>query len=110
MKVLLDECVPKALKAYLANLGHECLTVQEAGWAGKENGELLNLAETSFEVFVTVDTNLLQQQNWRGRRIAVLVLRSASNRLKDLRPHFAACASALEKVKPGEVLEIGSAS
>jgi predicted nuclease of predicted toxin-antitoxin system len=48
MKVLIDECAPKALKSFLSKHGHESLTVQEAGWAGKENGELLAEAETEF--------------------------------------------------------------
>jgi hypothetical protein len=47
MKVLIDECSPRALKRHLADHGHECVTVQEAGWAGKKNGELLDLADHS---------------------------------------------------------------
>jgi predicted nuclease of predicted toxin-antitoxin system len=61
VRVLIDECAPKALKKHLANHGHECLTVQEAGWSGKQNGELLNLAEKAFDVLVTLDTNLRYQ-------------------------------------------------
>lgn len=39
MKVLLDECLPKKLKAHVdADLVQ---TVPEAGRAGKQNGELL---------------------------------------------------------------------
>jgi len=34
MKVLIDECAPKALKTFLIQRGHESSTVQEAGWAG----------------------------------------------------------------------------
>ena len=45
MKILIDECAPRALKKHLTNYSHECLTVQEAGWSGKQNGELLDLAE-----------------------------------------------------------------
>lgn len=56
MRLLLDECIPRKLKAYL--LGHECLTTPEAGWAGKKNGELLALAEGSFDVFLTLDKGL----------------------------------------------------
>jgi predicted nuclease of predicted toxin-antitoxin system len=56
MKVLIDECAPKGLKHSLATHGHESLTVQEAGWSGKQNGELLALAETKFDVLITVDT------------------------------------------------------
>jgi hypothetical protein len=51
-RLLLDECIPRKLKNYLAGLA--CLTVPEAGWAGKKNGELLALAENAgFEVFVS---------------------------------------------------------
>lgn len=52
MKVLIDECAPKALKIFLSKQGHECLTVQEAGWSGRQNGELLNLREAGFDVLV----------------------------------------------------------
>ena len=76
MKVLIDECAPKAMKYTLAAHGHECLTVQEAGWSGKENGELLALAEDEFDVLVTLDTNLKYQQNLAGRKIAIVILRA----------------------------------
>lgn len=58
MNVLLDECVPKALKTYLVANGHKCRTVPENGWSGKQNGELLVLAEASFDALVSVDTNI----------------------------------------------------
>jgi hypothetical protein len=87
---------------------HESLTVQEAGWSGKENGELLAVAETQFDVLVTVDTNLRYQQDLTGRRIAIVVLQSSSNRLEHLRQHFPALAMALEKIKPGEIAHVGS--
>ena len=108
MKVLIDECAPKALKKHVTNHGHECLTVQEAGWSGKQNGELLSLAEAAFDVLVTVDTNLRYQQNLAGRRIAIVILYSSSNRLEHLRQHFPACVLAIEKIKPGEMVQIGS--
>jgi predicted nuclease of predicted toxin-antitoxin system len=76
MKVLIDECAPKALKVALAANGFDCTTVQEAGWSGKENGELLALADASFDVVVTIDRNLRYQQNLSGRRIALLIVRS----------------------------------
>jgi len=58
MKILLDECVPKAIKHSLSVDGHECSTVPEAGFAGKTNGELLTLAENRFEAFVTLVARL----------------------------------------------------
>jgi len=108
MKVLIDECAPRALKSFLSKHGHESLTVQEAGWSGKENGELLAEAETEFDVLVTVDTNLLYQQNLAGRRLAIVVLQSSSNRLEHLRQYFPALALALEKIKSGEIVQDGS--
>jgi predicted nuclease of predicted toxin-antitoxin system len=108
VRVLIDECAPKALKKHLADQGHECLTVQEVGWSGKQNGELLSLAEAVFDVLVTVDTNLRYQQKLASRRIAIVVLHSTSNRLEDLQQHFPACVAALEKIKPGEVHQIDS--
>ncbi len=88
MRVLLDECAPRALKRHLAPSGHACSTVQEQGWSGIRNGQLLNLAEGQFDVFITVDASLRFQQNLSGRNIAVIVIRSSSNRLEYLRPHF----------------------
>lgn len=102
MKVLIDECAPKALKAFL--------TKQEAGWAGKQNGELLKLAETQFDVLVTVDTNLRYQQNLKDRRIAIVILDYSSNRLEHLRQYFPACALAIDKIQPGEIIQLGGAT
>jgi predicted nuclease of predicted toxin-antitoxin system len=110
MKVLVDECAPRALKSFLSKHGHESLTVQEAGWSGKENGELLALAETEFDVLVTLDTNLRYQQNLTGRRIAILVLLGRSNRLSELSRHFPACLEALETIKPGDIIHVGTAT
>lgn len=41
MRLLLDECVPRKLRSDLE--GHDVRTVQEMGWAGKKNGELVRL-------------------------------------------------------------------
>ena len=108
MKVLVDECAPRALKTFLTKHGHESLTVQEAGWAGKQNGELLKLAEADFDALVTVDTNLRYQQNMEGRNIAIVILQSSSNRLEHIRQYFPACVLALERIKPGEIVQVGS--
>jgi predicted nuclease of predicted toxin-antitoxin system len=109
MKVLLDECAPRALKHALAAHGYECLTLQEVGWSGKANGELLDLAEAEFDVLVTLDTNLKYQQNLAGRKIAILVLRARSNRPTYLSPLFPACVKALHAINPGEIVYVGSA-
>jgi hypothetical protein len=106
MRILI-ECAPKALKAEIAAHGYDCTTVPEAGWSGKENGELLWLADSRFDVLVTLDRKLRYQQNLTGRRIALLVIRARSNRLADLQPHFASSIEALRLIKPGSIVEIG---
>jgi predicted nuclease of predicted toxin-antitoxin system len=110
MRVLIDECAPRELKKLLLGHGHVCRTVQEAGWAGKQNGELLKLAETAFDVLVTLDTNLRYQQNLTGRTISIVVLQSSSNCLDHLRQFFPACLSAIEKINPGEIIRVGNAT
>ena len=106
MRILLDECVPRSLKDFLTKHGQEVLTVQERGWSGKRNGELLSLAEDSFDVLVTLDTNIQSQQNLFGRKIAVVVLSARSNRLEVLRPLFGSCLKALMQATPGNVVQV----
>lgn len=109
MRVLIDECVPRALKKLIVDHGHQCRTVQESGWAGKQNGELLSLMESDFDALVTLDTNLRYQQNLTGHKIAIVVLQCSSNRLEHLRPLFPRSLSVLDKIKPGEILFVGGA-
>jgi PIN like domain len=85
MRILLDECVPRPLRHELP--GHDVRTVPEMGWAGKKNGELLQLmAQQAFEVFLTVDQNLRFQQNLSGAGVGIIVLVAPTNRLADLVP------------------------
>lgn len=107
MNLLLDECVPRRLKRSFTAEGHTCTTVQEAGFAGKTNGELLRLAQGKFQVLITLDKGLPYQQNLATTGIAVLLIRSASNRVGDILPHIPACLEALPSIKPGEILHVG---
>jgi predicted nuclease of predicted toxin-antitoxin system len=107
MKILLDECVPKAIKRSLSVDGHECSTVPEAGFAGKANGELLSLAEGKFEVFVTLDKGMQFQQNLGAFNIKILLIRAKSSRVADILPHIPACLVALRSAKPGEIIQVG---
>jgi hypothetical protein len=57
MKILIDECLPVALKGTLTAMGHECQTMRQAGYGAKKNGELLTLAEGRWDVLLTSDRN-----------------------------------------------------
>jgi predicted nuclease of predicted toxin-antitoxin system len=109
MKLLLDECVvPRRIKFLFAEKGLICETVQDAGWGGKENGELLALAEQQYEVLVTVDRNIRYQQSLVGRKIAILIIHSESNDYEDIRQHIPAVVAALKSIRPGEFVEVGN--
>lgn len=90
MRILLDECVPWPMHKLLS--GHSCSTVQDAGWGGIKNGDLLQRAEGEFDLFITSDQNIRYQQNLAGRRIAVLEL--STNDISRIQ--------AIEKIQPDE--------
>lgn len=105
MRILLDECLPRRLKAQFPS--HVVLTVPEAGWAGKKNGELLRAASGNVDVFITADSNLAYQQHLVGLPFGVVVLSAHSNRLLDLIPLVPAVLEALASIEPGHVVRVG---
>jgi predicted nuclease of predicted toxin-antitoxin system len=105
MRILLDECLPRRLRQYLT--GHYCRTVQEMGWSGKKNGELLSLAEAAFDVLLTIDKGISFQQSLAGRQIGVVVFAARSNRLERLIDAVPAVQQALRSVRPGTLVVAG---
>ena len=104
MRVLIDECLPRALKRLL--IEHECRTVQEMGWSGKKNGLLLLLAVPEFDVLLTMDQGIEYQQNLSNLNIAILALSAKSNQIEDLAPIVPAALTALQGIRPGQFLKI----
>jgi hypothetical protein len=98
MRILLDECIPGPMHRYLG--GHECVTAQQRGWMGIKNGDLLQLAESEFDLFITSDQNIRYQQNLAGRRIAILEL--SSNSIRRISAAASVIQSAIATMKPGE--------
>jgi len=105
VKILLDECLPKRLKAHLR--GHEPSTAPEMGWAGIKNGELLHLAEKDFDLFLTMDRNLSFQNPIDKFKIAVVVMRAKSNRLHDLLPLVPSVLEQAAAAEKGTVTFVG---
>ncbi|MEO7862361.1 MAG: DUF5615 family PIN-like protein [Nitrospirales bacterium] len=102
MKIFLDESVPRLLKLRLSHL--DISTVQEVGWAGVRNGELLRRAEEHFNVFITADQNLQCQQNLSGHRLAILVL--PSNQVPLVTRLLPAIEALLATIQPGTVVDV----
>jgi len=98
------------VKFVFAEAGHDCQTVREAGFSGKENGELLAAADKKFDVLLTIDKNIRRQQSLAGRKIAVLIIRPVSSDLEDIRPHVPEPLRALRAIRPGQFVEVGIVS
>ena len=105
MRVLLDEQLPRQLARLLA--GHEVRTVQQVGWAGLKNGELLQRArEAGYSVFLTADQNLAFQQNLQQSGLCVVVVEAASNAMEDLQPLVPEILVVVRRAKPGQIIRV----
>ena len=103
MRVLFDQGTPVPLRAVLAQ--HVVETAYERGWQSLTNGELLQAAEAAgFELLVTTDQNLRHQQNLANRRIAILVLKTASWRR--IQKHREMVAAVVDGLAVGEYREL----
>jgi predicted nuclease of predicted toxin-antitoxin system len=92
VRVFLDENIPRALRHVLE--GHEVASVEQRGWKGKTNGELLGLVVAAFDVLITSDGNMVQQQNMVGRHLSVIVV--PTNNLTVLRANALAIRTTLD--------------
>jgi predicted nuclease of predicted toxin-antitoxin system len=105
MRVLLDEQLPRHLAREIG--GHDVSTVQQRGWAGLKNGELLRAAAAEgFEILVTADRNLQFQQNLSRTVLGIVLLVAPSNALEDLLPLVPGLRAAISKSRPGQILRV----
>ena len=67
------------------------LRERRAGWSSKKNSELLRLAASRYDVFITADQNLQYQQNLAGLPVAVVVLKALGTTSKPWSRWFRGC-------------------
>ena len=101
MRVLLDSNLPRAFATLLP--GHRTATTHQRQWSDLDDGPLLDAAEAEFDAFVTMDQNLRFQQNLRGRRLRIVVIRARSNKWNDVHPIASSVLLALAQLAPGEL-------
>jgi len=101
MKILLDECVTKQLKKYPE--AYEVSTVKELGWSGVKNGKLMTLCvENKFDILLTIDKNLMFQQNIDIYPVTIVVINSHTSKVEELitfLPAFLSQLKSFEKHK-----------
>ena len=83
MKILLDECVTKRLKVYLDQ--YDVFTVRELQLGGIKNGKLMTYcSENEFDILLTIDKNLMFQQNMERYPVTIVVLNRISSKIEEL--------------------------
>jgi len=65
-----------------------------------KNGELLQLAENEFDLFITSDQNIRYQQNLTGRRISILEL--STNDIGRIQAASSLLEATLKNIQPTE--------
>lgn len=75
------------------------------GWGHLKNGELLQAAEDSaFDVFLTGDRTLVQEQNLCVRRLSIIAL--SANNWPIVRNFIPQILAAIDHAKAGEFVEV----
>jgi hypothetical protein len=106
LKVLVDESLPIDLAAELSG-SYEVSTIRAQRWLGLRNGVLLRTAvDAGFDVLLTADRALRNQQNLVRIGIGVVLVVRIRNRMKELRPLLPRINAALAEVQKGQVIEV----
>ncbi len=102
MKILLDECVTKRLKKHLSE--YEVFTVLELNLGGKKNGVLMTYCvENNFDILLTIDKNLMFQQNLEQYPVAIAVLNCQTSKIEELVTFLPSFKSQLAKFQKHKV-------
>jgi len=105
MNIILDECLPRRLLKDLT--GYSVTTVPRHGWNGITNGALLELVTGEFDVFITIDSNILHQQDLDKLDICLIVLHGPNSNYETLQPLIPEVKRALEKAEEHTVFHVG---
>jgi hypothetical protein len=106
-RVLFDENMPRQLRRDLPEF--VIRTVQEEGWAGLENGNLLRQAAPTFDVLLTADQRMRYQQNVSRFTIGIVVIETFDTRLRNLRRFIPQLREAIHHAAAGTVVIIATA-
>jgi predicted nuclease of predicted toxin-antitoxin system len=86
MRILLDENMPAKVN-YDFGEEHEVPAVKDMKWLGKKNGELLGLAAfNGFDIVITLDKNLKNQQNPDKVSLKFIVVLAKNNKPETIQP------------------------
>lgn len=104
LRILLDENMPVRFRFLIT--GHHIETVRYCSWLGKQNGDLLRAAQEEFDVLVTVDKHMPDQQYLSQFNIALIVLRVKTPFKKELEAQFLKIPEVIDQIEKGKALVI----
>ena len=107
MRVLLDEDVPTRLRLHFGE-AVDVETVEYRGWKGLKNGALLRAAQEHFDVLVTMDNHLPEQQPLQQFDLAVVILRARNKSLTELQKLLPELERMLDSLQSGQATRIYS--
>ncbi len=61
-----------------------------------------------YDVLLTVDQGIPQQQNLKGRNLAIIVIRSQTSQMEELLPLVDTVLDTLKTIRPGQILAVPS--
>ena len=108
MIVLLDEnLLSRKLKQPFLARSYDVFNVDDMGWRGFKDKEILNIAENyPFNIFITADKNLRYQQNLAGKNLRIVVLATRSTRPDYLLPLMERISEVMISFPAGVVMSI----
>jgi predicted nuclease of predicted toxin-antitoxin system len=111
MIILLDEnLLSKKLKQPFLNKGYIVYNVNDMGWRGFKDHQILDLAEKHpFDVFITADKNLPYQQSLTDKTFKIIILNSPSTRPDHLVPLMKKISEMISSLSIGSSVFINDA-
>lgn len=105
MIILLDEnLLSKKLKQPFLSKGYQVYNVNDMGWRGLKDREILERAENyPFDVFITADKNLPYQQNLSNSILTVVIFNTRSTNPNYLAPLMIQVSELLPSLSRGIV-------
>lgn len=107
MHVLLDENLDWRLVKYFDS-DFQVTSVNQQGWTGKRDSELLQQASATFDVLVTMDRGIEYQQNISKYALGIVIIAARSSRLQDIQPAMLKVNQVIRDVQPGQVILVNA--
>jgi predicted nuclease of predicted toxin-antitoxin system len=109
VRIVIDEDIPRELAPLFGGPGLHVRHVEDLGFKGMRNGDLLAALSETCDVFVTGDTNLQYQQNLARYDLAIVVLHPQRLVIDQIKPLIPLAIAAFATAPKHAVMTIRAA-